>query len=181
MIGERYMMRSQFGGLMVNGEALGDDLMDLLYAQMFMVAYAKMRNKSDALDVVQESWIKIISKIDTLREADKLVQWSKVIAANTANNLLRKRYLHQEMLVEGMEVASGDHTFLDEWLLAEDIRYSLQALDGDTRQMFEYKYFAGWKDKQIAEKMGYPIGTVKARIHRGKDRLRTVLRHSYPD
>src|SRR5690554_181523 len=68
-----------------------DEILDHLYKHMFMVAYAKMKNRSDALDVVQESWVKILNKLETLRDSKKLIQWSKVIVANTAMNVLKKR------------------------------------------------------------------------------------------
>ena len=56
--------------------------LDELYRQMVRVVRHKLICKNEALDVVQEAWVRILEKIDTLRESDKLVPWAKTIAAN---------------------------------------------------------------------------------------------------
>lgn len=154
-----------------------DEILDHLYKHMFMVAYAKMENRSDALDVVQESWVKILLKLKTLRDPKKLIQWSKVIVANTAMNALKKRVNHVVPLYdEHMSIESLDiELYMEEKLLKQTIYESLALLDEDTRKIMLCKFYYGWKDQQIAEIMEMPIGTVKARIHRAKVRLKEHL------
>src|SRR5690606_16335399 len=60
-----------------------------LYNEMFRVAYANVYNKSDAHDVVQEAWVRILQKRDTLRESTKLAAWAKTITRNLAINCNR--------------------------------------------------------------------------------------------
>ncbi len=157
------------------------ELLEELYRQMFIVAYSKLKNKPDALDAVQESWVKILRKIDTLRDRDKLIQWAKVITANTSINIWKKKQQRNEVLVQELEydAKSAAAGMIEESLLAADVKQSLEELDKDTRLMFIYKFYFGWKDQQIADSLGYPVGTVKARIHRGKHRLRKMLHESY--
>ena len=152
-----------------------DELLQELYKQMFIVAYSKLRNKSDALDAVQESWIKILRKIDTLKDKDKLFQWSKVIVANTAINIWKKKQSLREVYVQDIDFQFHYEEKMDKHLVAADVKSSLDHLDQDTRLMFVYKFYFGWKDQQIADKLGFPVGTVKARLHRGKGRLRKIL------
>lgn len=159
----------------LKGEYDEEQLLNTLYSEMFIVAYSKMNNKSDALDVVQESWVKILKKIDTLRDEDKLVQWAKRIVINTANNALRRKMLKQEVYEEKLLQLQKVEDSMENRLLSGEIRDRINLLDAETRLMFVYKYYYGWKDRQIAEKMGYPLGTVKARLHRGKERLRNLL------
>ncbi|MEX1031686.1 MAG: RNA polymerase sigma factor [Paenibacillaceae bacterium] len=154
-----------------------DEILDHLYKHMFMVAYAKMKNRSDALDVVQESWVKILNKLETLRDPKKLIQWSKVIVANTAINVLKKRSAHvvslydEQMSIDDLDIGLN----MEEKLLKQTIYESLSILDEETRKMMICKFYYGWKDQQIAEIMEMPVGTVKARIHRAKVRLREHL------
>lgn len=152
-----------------------DKLLNTLYAEMFTVAYAKMKNKADALDVVQESWVKILKKIDTLRDEEKLVQWAKRIASNTANNVLRRKIVQHEMVEERLVSAEKTDESVEYRYLRGEIQKSISMLDAQTRSMLVYKYYYGWKDRQIAEKMGIPLGTVKARLHRGRLKLRIWL------
>ncbi|MEM9284195.1 MAG: sigma factor-like helix-turn-helix DNA-binding protein, partial [Verrucomicrobiota bacterium] len=48
-------------------------------------------------------------------------------------------------------------------------------LSPDQRQVIELAYFEGLTQKQIAERIDSPLGTVKARIRRGVERLRASI------
>lgn len=155
-----------------------EELMNELYRQMFIVAYSKVSNKMDALDVVQESWLKILQSIGSLKEREKIFQWAKVIVSNTANNLLRRR-LALQIIPLSQDTPGFEDGFIDsqieELVMREEIIESLAQLDKATGKMLICKYYYGWKDKDIAAILDCPVGTVKAKIHRGKDRLRSIL------
>ncbi len=154
-----------------------DEILEHLYKHMFMVAFAKMKNRSDALDIVQESWVKILVKLETLKDPNKLIQWSKVIVANTAMNALKKRTVQVVSLYDEHMSIDDLHIdlYLEEKILKQTIYDSLSILEEDTRKMMICKFYYGWKDQQIAEIMEMPVGTVKARIHRAKIRLKEHL------
>lgn len=150
------------------------ELLDRLYAQMVAVSYRMMGNKSDALDVVQESWLKIIQKYETLQDPDKLFQWASTIVRRTALNEMRKREIRRK--TEGRWVRL--HTPLNEpdnMLRELEWQEWIDSLDEVTKRMFKYKYDLGLKDLEIAERLGLPMGTVKARLHRGK---RHLMKHT---
>src|SRR5690606_2487764 len=123
-----------------------DEILEHLYKHMYMVAYAKMKNRTDALDVVQESWVKILIKLETLKDPNKLIQWSKVIVANTAMNALKKR--SSQVVSQYDENMSIDDLNLDlymeEKLLKITIYESLFILEEDTRKMMICKFYYGW-------------------------------------
>jgi len=65
--------------------------------------------------------------------------------------------------------------YMEEQLQKQMIYESLSILEEDTRNMMICKFYYRWKDQQIAEIMEMPVGTVKARIHRAKIRLKEHL------
>lgn len=154
-----------------------DELLNELYKHMFIVAYAKTRSKSDALDIVQESWIKILMKLDTLKDAEKLIQWAKVIVANTAINSVKRRSVSMVPLIdEQMRIGDlGADLHLEDKELKRAVYEGLSVLDEETRKIMICKFYFDWKDGQIAEVMEMPVGTVKAKIHRAKARLKIHL------
>ncbi|MFC3789684.1 RNA polymerase sigma factor [Paenibacillus sp. GCM10012307] len=140
-----------------------------LYNQMTRVAYSKVRNKSDAHDVVQEAWVRILSKQDTLREESKLTAWAKTITANVAYNVNRRNGKSSTGWFEPQEPSSSSPTEAE---LLLEISELLGALDPRSRTMMLYKFYYGFKDQEIADAMNLPLGTVKARIHRSRERLK---------
>ncbi|MBD2865766.1 RNA polymerase sigma factor [Paenibacillus oceani] len=152
-----------------------DELLMDVYKQMFIVTYSIMRNKSEAMDAVQESWVKILRKLDTLRDRDKLMQWAKVIATNTAYNMIKRKVAVSLCSPEedGMVLASSEG--VEDRVLRNIIFEEIAKLEEKTRQILTYKFYYDLKDKEIAERMDLPLGTVKARIHRGKEQLRAML------
>lgn len=169
-------MRTQLGITVSDSREEQDALLLELYRHMFMVAYSIMRNKNEAMDVVQESWLKILMKIDTLKDQDKLIQWAKAIAANTAFNLVRHKLKQARARMEedaDREPLSAER--VEDFVVQKILCEQIGKLDEKTRQIFIYKFYEDMKDKEIAERMQLPVGTVKARLHRGKEQLRSML------
>ena len=140
-----------------------------LYNQMIRVAYANVYNKCDALDVVQEAWVKMLAKRGTLRESDKLAAWAKVITRNVAVNV--NRSAARARAWDGEFLRAADREARTEELMME-ISELLGQLEPAARTLFLYKYYYGLKDQEIANAMSMPVGTVKAKIHRARERLK---------
>ncbi|WP_128894925.1 RNA polymerase sigma factor [Longirhabdus pacifica] len=147
-----------------------------LYQQMFYVAYSKIRNKNDALDVVQEAWIKILNKIDTLKDEEKLVAWAKSITYHTALNMLKKKAREREQsdLIDLSYTISSNNSIEDQ-VIAYVVKESFVTFGEETERMMTYRYIDGYKSREIAEMMNIPEGTVKARLSRGRTKLRKMF------
>jgi RNA polymerase sigma-70 factor (ECF subfamily) len=151
-----------------------DEVLGELYSQMLKVARNKLWHKNDAGDVVQEAWVRILEKKSTLRNKDKLIPWAKAITSNLASNANRARrheriYDHQEE-----EFAGISSVFEPESMM--ELSDLMGQLDPATRTLLLYKFYYGLKDTEIATALQLPVGTVKARIHRGKARLKTQVK-----
>ncbi|UVI31788.1 RNA polymerase sigma factor [Paenibacillus spongiae] len=146
-----------------------------LYNQMIRVAYAKVNNKSDAQDAVQEAWVRILSKQDTLREQSKLNSWAKAITTNVAININRqtKRSQPSDRLADEQQDPDCDTSSEAELMM--ELSELLGLLDPKARTLLLYKFYYGFKDQEIADAMKVPVGTVKARIHRTKLLLRRLM------
>jgi RNA polymerase sigma-70 factor, ECF subfamily len=155
-----------------------EGLLTELYRQMLKVVRYKLHNKSDAGDVVQEAWVRILEHGSTLRESDKLIPWAKAIASNLASNANRAKKL--EAVYDGyVRYLSVQGTMSEPELLTE-LSDLLGRLDPQARTLLLYKFYYGFKDDEIAAALAVPVGTVKARIHRSKARLKKQVREEFP-
>jgi RNA polymerase sigma-70 factor (ECF subfamily) len=150
-----------------------DELLSELYSQMQRVVLHKLWHKSDAGDVVQEAWVRILEKSSTLRHKEKLIPWAKAIASNLASNANRAR--RHERIYDHQEYEITEVGFVIEPESMMELSDLLGQLDPVTRTLLLYKFYYGWKDAEIAAALQLPVGTVKARIHRGKARLKTQV------
>jgi len=151
--------------------ASDEELLSELYRQMLRAARNRLYKKSEATDVVQEAWLRILERQSTLREADKLIPWARAIAANIASNVNRGNWRCSLLSDEDLGQLPTHDTISLPDLMAE-LSDILGRLDSVTRTLLLYKFYYGFKDDEIAAAFDVPVGTVKARIHRSKARLR---------
>ncbi|WP_258171156.1 RNA polymerase sigma factor [Paenibacillus sp. R14(2021)] len=149
---------------------LFEDRLRQLYNEMIAVAYAKVFNKSDAQDAVQEAWVRMLMSQNTLREQDKLRAWAKVITANAAHNINKQSGRVSPCGAE--DLGSESRMFGHETAVMLEIGELLDMLEPRSRTLLLFKFYYGYKDQEIAAAMKLPVGTIKARIHRTKHHLR---------
>jgi RNA polymerase sigma-70 factor (ECF subfamily) len=106
--------------------------------------------------------------------------WVLTIARSRALDLLRSR--HRSQHTEPLEAA--DHIPATSPTPEEAsealrrhrmIRQALEDLRADQRQVIELAYFTDLSHREIADKLGLPLGTVKTRIRQGMMQLRAAL------
>jgi RNA polymerase sigma factor (sigma-70 family) len=98
--------------------------------------------------------------------------WLFGIARKRAIDQLRRRR-HDVVSIEAVRELAGDDgdRFADRVAWATALKVALQRLSVDQREAIELSYFGELSQHEIAERLGVPIGTVKARMARGMRRL----------
>lgn len=135
----------------------------------FAVAYLILGNSADCEDAMSEAILRAYENRGRLKKQDSFRAWFLQILRHEAYNLLRKRKRIQpvEELPE-REAPSRDR----EGQL--DLQTALATLSEDQRTALLLQQ-EGYALAEIGLSLGVPVGTVKSRISRAKNTLRTIL------
>lgn len=138
------------------------------------------RDKDDADDLVQETFLKAIFNKEKFSTGTNLKAWLFTIMKNTfitsyQKLVRRKTFLDTSSNLHYINAASIiiENKVYSEFTL-KDIDNALSRLEESVKEPF-LLYYKGWKYYEIAEKLLIPIGTVKNRIHIARKQLKENL------
>ncbi|HWR52065.1 MAG TPA: sigma-70 family RNA polymerase sigma factor [Bryobacteraceae bacterium] len=132
-----------------------------------------VRDREDALDLVQEVLLKGYQNVAKLEDADRFGPWLFRIAHNEAFSLLRRR--RPEVDVEVCPETAGRSYRMFPVELALAVNGALATLSADQREAVVLKIYEGFKFEEMAEILGCPVSTVKSRLYAALDLLKGTL------
>jgi RNA polymerase sigma-70 factor (ECF subfamily) len=166
-----------------------------LLDQLYGTALRMTRNRADAEDLVQETYLKAYTAFGSSRPGTSLRVWLYRILTNTYIDGYRRRQRqpvwHRTEEITDAQLArtaghmstglrSAEVEVLDR-LSATDVKAALEELPEDSRMAVYLADVEGFACKEIADIVGSPVGTVTSRLHRGRRQLRQLLRHTARD
>ena len=146
------------------------ELVEEHQADLYRLEYSYMKNRDDALDVVQESILKGLSKLPTLRNEQSLRVWMTRIVVNESISRLRRR--RPDFSYQEWDGPAEPEQNRDELV---DLRRSLDLLDPKLRTVVVLRFFEDMKLEDIAHVVRAPLSTVKSRLYRALAQLRVDL------
>ena len=127
------------------------------------------RDTDVAKDVMQESWIKIIRALPKLRDPLKFPAWAFRIINNQCLDVLRRVKNFDEV---GDVV---DHRDMSQLETHEQVWWVLEQLSPDHRAVLALHYLQDFEVKEIAGILRKPQGTIKSRLHNGREKFRQIF------
>ena len=165
------------------------EIVELYKDKVFQICFRMIGNRHEAEDLAQEAFVRAYINIQSFNIQMKFSTWLYRIATNLCIDRLRKKkpdyHLDAEIAgTEGLNMYSqiaADIMMPEEELESLELQESVQAiilqLPEKYRSVIVLKHIEELSLKEISEILDLPIGTVKTRIHRGREALRKQLRH----
>ena len=151
----------------------------------YRVAYRLLGNEADALDAVQEGFVKALTHLHGFQGRSSFKTWLLRVVSNAALDLGRQRGRREAVSLESAQSGDGlppQLTAADEsgrGLERADLRTvldkALATLSDVQRQTFVLYADAGLSYREIADVMGTSIGTVMSRLYYARQKLRAFL------
>src|SRR5262245_6705408 len=151
----------------------------------YRVAHRLLGNEADALDAMQEGFIKALTHLHSFQGRSTFKTWLLRVVSNAALDFGRQRGRRETLSLEAAEVREGDFAILlvpDETTLQMDrselrqmLDEALLTLSEAQRQTFVLHAEAELSYREVAEVMNISIGTVMSRLFYARQKLRTWL------
>jgi RNA polymerase sigma-70 factor (ECF subfamily) len=137
-----------------------------------------VRNREDALDLSQETFLKAYRNLGKLDDVERFPQWLFRIAHNEGVSLFRRNRLTTSDEIpegsEGLPIAFGGRAISPSDLTLA-VEQALDALTVEQRETVLLKVYQGFKFHEIAEITSCPVSTVKSRLYSAFDALKATL------
>lgn len=154
--------------------------------KVFRVVRAFHRNPEDAMEVVQDTFLKLFVARDTWERRNSFCAWLYRIAINTSIDRYRRgdkgRTTSLEEMAEGQveasAVCSRQADPMEQLGAAERRRIledAINRLPARQREVISLRYFGEMQLEEIAEALRCPLGTVKSNLHKAVTSLKAIL------
>ncbi|MBR4093083.1 MAG: sigma-70 family RNA polymerase sigma factor [Oscillospiraceae bacterium] len=157
------------------------------HKKAYFVALKMTKNEDDAMDILQDSFVKAFKKIDTLENPEQFQSWLNQIVANKCRDYLKKK---KEIFFSETEDEDGnsiEDTFEEENIslipdksldTAETKRLVMNIIEGlseDQKLCVLMYYYENMSVGDIAEALECSTGTVKSRLNYARQKIKTEV------
>lgn len=145
-----------------------------LLADLRQFVRRRIGNPQEAEDLVQDTLVKLATQLRSKPPAGPLHAW----VLRVARNAIVDHYRRQQPAAEPAdEVAMADpEPAIDRSGLLASFRAFVHALPPEQREALLLTEYEGIGQKELADRLGIPVSTVKSRVQRGRKRLAAALR-----
>ncbi len=142
---------------------------------VFNVALRMLRNRQDAMDVAQTTFLKAFEHLGDYDPAFRFYSWLYRIAINESLNALALRKPRGELDVNAADDAPGPDRTAEGGQALDAIEEALMHISPELRAVIVLRHIAQLSYEDMAQTLGLPEKTVKSRLHSARERLRERL------
>jgi RNA polymerase sigma-70 factor, ECF subfamily len=143
---------------------------------VFNVALRMLRNRQDAMDIAQTTFLKAFEHLGDYDPAFRFYSWLYRIAINESLNALALRKPRGELDANAVDEGAGPDRTAEGDQALQAIEAALMMISPELRTVTVLRHITQLSYEDIAEALGLPEKTVKSRLHSARERLREHLR-----
>ncbi len=152
---------------------------ELFYKQVYQAAFFITNDAGLAEDVAHEAFLKLMDKIDQIKDPSKLEAWMCRIAANKAKDIIRHRSV-TALFAEVRDIYLDNQLISPETVLLENekkqiIQQQIGSLQPEHKHILYLKYYKDMSVHEISTEIGIPTGTVKSRLARAREEFKKIM------
>jgi len=154
--------------------------------QLLNFVYRFVGNRTDAEDIIQETFLRVYRNKHMYKEIAKFSTWVYTIAGNLAKTELRRRKRHKIFSVSNFvneerdfDIPDRDHSperKVDSSMQEKIIQKAIEKLPIKFKEVIILRDIQEFAYEEISQILNIPLGTVKSRVNRGRLKLQEDLK-----
>ncbi len=160
------------------------ELFERYRQKVYRIAYGVVREREEALDIVQEVFIKLFHSIKQFKGKSQFYTYLYRMAMNTAldhSRRMKRASPLSQAEEQGFQPSDDSEKrpdrIFDRKELEERLRQAINRLSPDQRAVLIFREVEGLSYQEIAEAVGCSLGTVMSRLHYGRKRIQEFLKN----
>ena len=142
-------------------------VMDLYAPLVYRLAYARTGNHSDAEDISQDVFVKLLQNKKKFESEEHLKAWLLRVTINLTKDLFSSHwYRTTDELDDNITYETEE---------SNGVYDAVMALPQKYRTVIHLHYFEGYRVEEIAHITASTVGTVKSQLHRGREMLKNIM------
>lgn len=152
-----------------------DRLYRQYYAYSMGICLRYSRSREEAIEILNDGFIKILSKIDKYSPGLSFKGWLRKVMINAAIDYFRRNEKHYHSLdISHVQFESSAETVFDK-LGEQEIIAAIQLLPPSYRMVFNLYVIEGFKHEEIANQLNISVGTTKSNLAIARNKLKKIL------
>lgn len=135
---------------------------------VYRVCYSFMKNKADTEDLVQETFLKLLSTGKSFENERHERAWIIVTASNLCKDSLKKLWRKHESIDDFLNLAENEKQ-------EDSILEMILQLPPDFKDAVYMYYYEGYTTVEIAQHLHCPEATVRSRLMRARNKLQSMM------
>jgi len=140
-------------------------------------AFWVTKNKESAKDIAQESWLTIIDKIHTLKNVDSFESWAFRIvytkAVDSINKSNKESKNAKSIVLDSQDKAASEDNRIP---IRRALLKAIHQLPRPKQDIIRLFYTEEYSLNEISTFLNIPIGTVKSRLFKAREKLKSILK-----
>ena len=135
---------------------------------VYRVCYSFMKNQTDTEDMVQETFLRLLSNQKKFADERHEKAWLIVTASNLCKDTLKKWWRTNENIEDYPDLPQKTNG-------GSAVMEAILSLSDDYKTVVYMYYYEGYSTAEIAQFLGCPDATVRSRLARARKQLQAML------
>lgn len=161
------------------GDRLAQNKLYGLYAKaMYNICRRMMRDEDEAKDMLQDVFVDVFTKLETLKNIDTFSAWIKRITVNKCINSIKKKKIFAMTLEESGDIEADSEDSGDDYIIQYEARRVMAAIDqisDGCRTVLNLYIFEGYDHKEIAGILSISESASKSQYCKAKMKIKKIL------